>query len=91
MNVFDSLRSYAGSWVVTNSRKFNAAEKSAIVKNEIKAGQYGLSVCFFMRNGQQKFIPLSNQSTLNVGDSVDIDNCNLLTLERNGETCLRVE
>lgn len=89
-NVFDTLKSYAGNWNVTNTRKFSEEEKSAISRTEVVSGQWGLSVCFFMKNGRQNYIPVSQDSNLGVGDSLDINNASLLTLERDGETCLKV-
>ena len=37
------------------------------------------------------FIPLSKDSNLGIGDTVDLTKARLLVLERNGETIQRVE
>ena len=84
MNIFDGLNVYGGKWNVVNSRGF-APEEAALVKNaEVVSSEYGMSVCFFMKAGGQTYIPLSNQSTLGVGDSVDLSKAKVLTLHRDG-------
>lgn len=84
MNIFDGLNVYGGKWNVVNSRSF-APEEAALVKNaEVVSSDYGKSVCFFMVGGGQTYIPLSNQSTLGVGDSVDLSKAKVLTLHRDG-------
>lgn len=84
MNIFEGLNVYGGKWNVVNSRSF-APEEAALVKNaEVVSSDYGKSVCFFMVGGGQTYIPLSNQSTLGVGDSVDLNKAKVLTLHRDG-------
>ena len=86
MNIFSSLQVYGGSWnvVADKTRGFDAEELSQIEKAEVVASEYGNSVCFFMKSGGQSYIPLSRDSTLGVGDSVDITKAKLLTLHRDG-------
>lgn len=84
MNIFQNLQVYGGSWNVTASRSFDAEEIAAVKNAEVVTSEYGLSVCFFMKSGGQTYIPLSNQSTLKAGDSVDMNAAKLLTLHRDG-------
>lgn len=92
MNIFSKLRQYAGKWQLKDSRKFTAEEIASVERTEVVTSQYGNSVCFFMVGGGMSFIPLSNQSTLGVGESIDMHNANLLTLSKQGEDdILRVE
>lgn len=84
MNIFAGLQVYGGSWNVIASRNFEAEEIAAVKKAEVVASEYGKSVCFFMHSGGQTYIPLSNQSTLAVGDTVDISKAKILTLHRDG-------
>lgn len=84
MNIFAGLQVYGGSWNVVNSRQFDAEEINAVKKAEVVASDYGKSVCFFMVSGGQTYIPLSNQSTLGIGDSVDLNKAKVLTLHRDG-------
>ena len=84
MNIFAGLQVYAGKWNVVDSRGFNAEEKAMITRAEVVPSEYGNSVCFFMKSGGQTYIPLSNQSTLGIGDEVDLNAAKLLTLHRDG-------
>lgn len=92
MNIFSSLRVYAGKWFVSNSRSFTADEIGAVQSAHVVDSQYGNSVCFVMKSGGQTFIPLSTNSTLGLGDSVDLTKAKLLTLSRDGDADIyRVE
>ena len=84
MNIFAGLQVYGGSWNVVDSRSFEAEESAAVKNAEVVSSEYGLSVCFFMTGGGQTYIPLSNQSNLGVGDSVDLTKAKILTLHRDG-------
>ena len=86
MNIFSGLQVYGGSWNVVEdkTRGFNAEEVALIERAEVVPSEYGNSVCFFMKSGGQSYIPLSRDSTLGVGDSVDIKKAKLLTLHRDG-------
>lgn len=84
MSIFSGLQVYGDSWKVINSRAFDAEEKAAVKKAEVVNSDYGLSVCFFMQSGGQTYIPLSNQSSLKVGDMVDMEAAKVLTLHREG-------
>ena len=92
MNIFNSIRVYAGKWQVKDSRAFSQEEIDAVDKASVVDSQYGLSVCFFLKSGGQSFIPLSSTSSLNVGDAVNLSAAKLLTLSREGDDdILRVE
>lgn len=85
MNIFEGRTVYGGNWNVVDSRSFDAEEIAAVSKAEVVSSQYGASVCFFMKSGGQVYIPLSNQSSLTVGDSVDLAKAKILTLHRDGD------
>lgn len=92
MNIFSQLQVYAGKWNLKASRSFEKEEIAAVNEAEVVSSQYGNSVCFHMVGGGQTFIPLSNDSTLTVGDTVDLSKAKLLTLEKDGESdILRVK
>ena len=92
MGIFDSLRIYAGKWSVKGSRNFTADEIDAVSSAKVVDSQYGSSVCFFMKAGGQTYLPLSTESSLQVGDEVNLSEHRLITLEKSGETdILRVE
>ena len=84
MNIFQGLQVYGGSWNVVNSRGLDAEEIAAVKKAEVVSSEYGNSVCFFMKSGGQTYIPLSRDSSLSVGDTVDITKAKVLTLHRDG-------
>ena len=85
MNIFSSLRLYAGKWALKASRVFNQEELAAIRSAKVVPSQYGNSVCFMMVSGGQTFIPLDQSSTLGVGEDVDLSKAELLTLTKQGE------
>ena len=85
MNIFSSLRIYAGKWAVKESRVFNQEEKDAISSATVVPSQFGTSVCFMMVAGGKTFIPMDQSSTLGVGESVDLSKAELLTLAKEGE------
>lgn len=92
LNIFSSLRSYAGKWMVKSSRDFTAEEINCVSSAEVVDSQYGHSVCFHMVDGSIKFIPLSQNSALATGAPVDLSKAKLLTLGKEGEAdILRVE
>ena len=92
MGIFDSLRIYAGKWNVKGSRNFTADEIAAVDSAKVVDSQYGSSVCFFMKAGGQTYLPLSTESSLQVGDEVNLSEHKLITLEKSGEAdILRVE
>ena len=92
MNIFSSLRVYAGKWEVKSVRGCTEEEIKAVVQAVVVPSQYGNSVCFTMVGGGQTFIPLSQNSAKAVGDSIDLASAKLLTLEKSGESDIfRVE
>ena len=84
MNIFAGLQVYGGKWNVISERGFDASEIAAVKSAEVVSSEYGNSVCFFMHSGGQTYIPLSNQSSLTPGDSVDLSKAKILTLHRDG-------
>lgn len=85
MSIFSSLRVYAGKWVLKASRAFSQEEQDAVSSATVVASQYGNSVCFMMKSGGQTFIPLDQNSSLGVGESVDLSKAKLITLGKQGE------
>lgn len=82
--IFDSLLGYGGNWNVTASAGFTAEEQAAVKTATVVKSDYGKSVCFLMHSGVKHYIPLSTQSELTVGDSVDLSKARVLTLHRDG-------
>lgn len=85
-NVFDALPEYGAKWMVEDARFFNEKEQADIQSAEVVPSQFGLSVCFLMSNGKKKYIPLDQESTLNIGDPLDKSRIQLKKLINIGDT-----
>lgn len=85
MGFLDKLRTYAGSWSEAGREKLSKAEVAQVASATVVEGQYGLSMCFVMKAGGKKFMPLSRDSQLEEGDSVNIKSVEIITLERDGD------
>lgn len=84
--IFDSLRKYAGNWNVTARKNFTESEINAVSRTEVVPSEYGLSVCFFFKTGGQSYLPISRDSIdVEIGQSVDLTKCEVLTLSREGD------
>lgn len=86
MNIFASLQVYAGKWSIKSERAFDDEEIAAVKRAVVVPSQYGNSVMFTMKTGGQTYIPLANDSTLTVGEIVDMTKAKLLTLSKDGES-----
>ena len=91
MNIFAGLQKYATSYEVTNTRDFTSEELSMVKSAKVVASQYGMSCCFFMVDGCQKYIPMSRDSVSPVGTDIDLTKAKILTLEKDGESINRIE
>ena len=85
-NIFAGLRTYAGKWVEKSRRTFSAEEINAVANATVVDSQYGCSVCFMMKNGGMTFIPLSNTSSVSLGEAVDLNKASIITLGKDGES-----
>ena len=85
MNIFNAIKVYAGKWQGKNTRNFTQEEIDAVQSASVVDSQYGLSVCFILRSGGQSYIPLDQNSTKSVGDSIDLSKAQLITLGREGD------
>lgn len=85
MNIFNSLRVYAGKWEVKSTRDFTAEEIKFVIQAVVVPSQYGNSVQFTMTGGGLTFIPLDQNSTLGCGEIVDLTKAKLITLGKSGE------
>lgn len=86
------MKIYPGKWVAKSSREFTAEEKAEVSSAIVVASEYGKSVCFFLKSGMRGYIPVSTLSTLQEGQTVNLDDVKLVTLGREGDAdILRVE
>lgn len=86
MNIFNSLQVYAGKWSVKSTRAFDKEEIAAVKQAVVVPSQYGNSVMFTMVAGGQTYIPLSSDATVGVGENIDLNKAQLLTLSKDGES-----
>ena len=85
MNIFSSLKVYAGKWSVKSIRNFEAEEIDAVEHAVVVPSEYGNSVQFTMKNGGLTYIPLDQNSTIGVGEGVDLHKAEIITLCKSGE------
>lgn len=84
-NIFATLTRYASKWSPTGNRPFTQEEIDAVERVQIVASTYGNSACFFMKGGGQCYIPMSRDASKGVGETFDMKDARLLTLERDGD------
>lgn len=72
-------------WEEVERREFTEQEKKQVKEAYVVDSDFGDSVCFTMVNGMKSFIPLSNTSSLSVGEVVDLENAQIITLKKEGE------
>ena len=91
-----SLTTYQMKWNVVNVEPmsdldpegFKQIESAEVVQKEQDWGM-STSICMFLKGGGCKYIALSSESTLSVGDEVDVNSLKVIELEREGETCFK--
>lgn len=90
MSIFNSIKTYLPNWVLVGERNFSKEEIAEVASAEVVESQYGLSACFHLYGGKIKFIPMSNNCMLGIGESIDMDKAIIQTLQRNNETIYRI-
>lgn len=90
-NIFANKKVYPSNWQVINVRSFTEEELAMVSKAEIISGNYGLCAKCFMVGGGIQYLDLSKCSDGQIGTTVDLKDARILTLERNGATCEKIE
>lgn len=85
INIFKTMTVYAAKWSIKDQRQFTEEEISSVDEAVVVSSTYGNSVCFFMKSGGQTYIPLDINSTVGVGEVVDLTKATIITLERPDE------
>jgi len=86
MGILDSLRLYRGKWEESGRSGFSASDIEAVASATVVASDFGHSVCFMLKSGGMKFMPVSNTSKpTEVGESVDLTKATVITLSREGD------
>ena len=84
MSIFSSLRRYASGWTVKSSESFSAEDIALVSRTQVVPSEYGMSVCFFFKGGGQSYMPISRDSNVEIGQSVDLTKAKVLTLSQEG-------
>ena len=87
MGVLDYLSKAYGvaRWKKTNEKSLSKEDLADVKKVFVVSSDYGLSACFMFEGGSQRYVPVSNESSLSEGDSVKLNSIKILTLEREGD------
>jgi hypothetical protein len=85
MNIFSSLKVYAGKWSVKETRNFTEEEILQVSQAVVIPSDYGNSVQFTMASGVLTYIPLDQNSNCATGEVIDLTKAKLTTLEKSGE------
>ena len=82
MNIFNNLKLYDNRWRVKSVRKFTVEEIAMVEKAQVIESQYGGSVCFFLKNGMATSVPLDNDAKSRIGDFIDMNTAEIVTLAK---------
>ena len=74
-----------GAWIQTELRNFTAEEINSVSFAQVVSSQYGKSVCFYLKEGGQCYIPLDNKSDISVGEIINLSIVKIKTLSKRGE------
>ena len=74
-----------GAWIQTELRNFTAEEINSVSFAQVVSSQYGKSVCFYLKEGGQCYIPLDNKSDISVGEIINLSIAKIKTLSKRGE------
>ena len=95
MSILSGLDVYQGAFEETNRVKFSQEDLNQIASAVVKDSKNypgKLSACFYLKSGGTTYIPLSNTTIANVGESIDPSNIDIVTISRTGdEDKLRVD
>ena len=86
MGILNSLRLYRGKWEESGRSAFSAEDINEVASATVVASDFGHSVCFMLKSGGMKFMPVSNTSKpTQVGDKVNLETATVVTLSREGD------
>lgn len=73
-------------WSVKESRSLTEAEFDSISSITVVESQYGKSACITFKCGGVSYIPLTENSNVDIDESFDIAKAKLLTLSKSGKS-----
>ena len=78
--------------MVTETERFTEEDAKCYSGAEVVPCEYGMSICLTMIDGSHKqYVQLSRDSQLKVGDKPNLTDLQVLTIQRDGECCIRIE
>ena len=83
--VFSKLSIDRRKWTEKSRRTFTQEEINEVDHATVVESNFGSSVCFFMKAGGNHYIPLDQNSNLGIGENVDLNKAELVTLCKQGE------
>lgn len=84
LNIFASKTVYGDKFAEKSRRKFNDQEKTQVKNAVVVEGEFGPSACFFLKTGGQVYIKMSVNSKLGVGENINLDDVDIVTIGRAG-------
>ena len=85
MALFNDIKVYAGNWSVVKESPLAAEDAAMIDRGVVVESKFGLSVCFFMKEGGKTYFPISSDSEVGAGSIVDINSVSVVELAKSGE------
>lgn len=86
MGFLDNLQVYAQKWEETARGAFSKADRAKVETCVVVESEYGLSACFHLVGGGAQYMPLSNDVELEVDDVIDMEDAEVITLSRPGDS-----
>ena len=101
MRLDDFSRLYGGSWdevsreSITECEDFSDIASAEVTEHDFRQDDGSIktrvSICLTMKNKRVRYLVLSKDSELEVGDPVDPSTIDIIELERDGETIHRAD
>lgn len=90
-NIFEGRKEYGAKWDIVNTRRFSEEELAMVESATIEECNYGLCAKCLMVNGKVKYLNLGKFSNGNIGEKVNLKDARIITMERDGAICEKIE
>lgn len=90
-NIFESQKDYGGGYQPILIREFTQKEIEDTISATVVPSRYGMSVCFFMRSGYKKYIPVARDCACTVGTKVNLATSKLVILQKDDDIIPRID
>lgn len=90
MNILNLLKDYGGKWQIKGEAEhLTAAEQAQVASITVVPSNYGASACLLMKNGNTKYIPLSQDASYGIGETINVEDLQVVTLTKDGRDIYR--